>query len=307
MEGVGERARAPRASRTEADSGSTESARPAGSDSDAPVPGALLEVRGLRVSYPGAEVVHGVDLHVMPGEVVGLVGESGSGKTQTALSVLGLLPDGGRISAGTIRVGGERSSPRSAAARLGRQIAYIPQEPQTNLDPSFTIGHQLMEPLRVVSGLSASAARTRALELLRSVGIPDPERLMSSYPHQISGGMAQRVLIAGAISGDPDLIIADEPTTALDVTVQADILDVLRELQSRRGLAVLLVTHNFGVVADLCDRVYVMNGGRVVEDAPTGALHDSPQEEYTAMLLSHILEGGPSRAQLDADAAGVRS
>lgn len=264
----------------------------------------LLEVRGLRVAYPGAEVVHGVDLRVGPGEVVGLVGESGSGKTQTALSILGLLPEGGRVAAGTVRYRGERSSRRSERARLGREIAYIPQEPITNLDPSFTIGHQLMEPLRIVHGLSRTAARARALELLSSVGIVDPERVMGSYPHQISGGMAQRVLIAGAISGDPELIIADEPTTALDVTVQADILDVLRNLQQERGLAVLLVTHNFGVIADLCDRVYVMNQGVVVESAPTRTLHSSPQEEYTTMLLSHILEGGPSRAQLD-DAAGA--
>lgn len=277
--------------------------------------GALLEVRGLRVAYPGApgrpkEVVLGVDLHVMPGEVVGLVGESGSGKTQTALSILGLLPEGGRVIAGTVLLNGRPVDERARRSVLGRRIAYIPQEPITNLDPSFTVGWQLMEPLRVVGGMSASDARARCLELLASVGITDPERVMASFPHQISGGMAQRVLIAGAISGDPDLIIADEPTTALDVTVQADILDVLRELQRERGLAVLLVTHNFGVVADLCDRVYVMNQGRVVENAETGQLYSAPQEEYTTMLLSHILEGGPSRRELDvlhAASAGERS
>jgi ABC-type dipeptide/oligopeptide/nickel transport system ATPase component len=240
---------------------------------------------------------------VEPGEVVGIVGESGSGKTQIALSIMGLLPEGGELTDGELTFGGRPLDPRSAHRLLGRSIAYIPQEPLTNLDPAFTIGRQLVEPLRVVNRLSAAAARERALELLARVGIPEPRRVFDSYPHQISGGMAQRVLIAGAIAGDPELIIADEPTTALDVTVQADILDVLRDLQGERGLAILLVTHNFGVIADLCERVYVMRQGRVVETATTRVLHDAPREEYTRMLLSHILEGGPSRTALDAQAA----
>ena len=274
----------------------------------APSTTALLEVRGLRVAYSThgqepKEVVHGASLRVEPGEIVGVVGESGSGKTQIALSVMGLLPDGGRVTGGELTFEGNPLDPRSTEKLLGRSIAYIPQEPLTNLDPAFTIGRQLVEPLRVVGGLNAAAARKRALELLARVGIPEPSRVFDAYPHQISGGMAQRVLIAGALSGDPELIIADEPTTALDVTVQADILDVLRDLQREQGMAILLVTHNFGVIADLCERVYVMRDGRVVESAPTRTLHDAPREEYTRMLLSHILEHGPSRTALDAEVA----
>ena len=275
----------------------------------APVPAdALLSVRGLRVGYPRPdgsvkEVVRGIDLDIRPGEVVGLVGESGSGKTQTALSVLGLLPDGARVDGGAIRFDGAALTQKSARRRLGRGLAYIPQEPLSNLDPVYTVGSQLVEPLRVVSGLSAGDARERALQLLRSVGIPDAERVFDSYPHQISGGMAQRVLIAGAVSSNPSLLIADEPTTALDVTVQAEILDVLRSLQRERGMAVLLVTHNFGVVADLCDRVYVMHDGRLVETNTTAELYRRPSDPYTRHLLSHILEGGPSRAQLDRQVA----
>jgi peptide/nickel transport system permease protein len=272
------------------------------------LPGALLSVRGLRVSYPRAdgtvkEVIHGIDLGIRPGEVVGLVGESGSGKTQTALSVLGLLPEGGQVSGGAIRFDGEVLGGRSTRRKLGRQLAYIPQEPLSNLDPAYTIGSQLVEPLRVVGGLSASAARERALELLRSVGIADPVRVFKSYPHQVSGGMAQRVLIAGAVSSNPSLLVADEPTTALDVTVQAEILDVLRTLQQQRQMAVLLVTHNFGVVADICDRVYVMHEGMIVETNTAVGIYRDPAEPYTRTLLSHILEGGPSRADLDKAAA----
>ncbi len=269
-----------------------------------PAPDALLDVRGLKVGYYAhdkttTEVVHGVDLTVMPGEVVGIVGESGSGKTQTALSVMGLLPEGGRVTDGVVLFRGKKRDRRAARRLLGRSIAYIPQEPITNLDPAFTVGSQLVEPLRVVGKLSAKKAHAKALDLLRSVGIVDPKRVFDSYPHQISGGMAQRVLIAGAISSDPELIIADEPTTALDVTVQADILNVLRTLQRERKMAILLVTHNFGVVADLCERVYVMQHGRVVETADTRKLYSDPEDDYTKLLLSHILEGGPARVELD--------
>jgi peptide/nickel transport system permease protein len=266
---------------------------------------ALLSVRELRIGYPRGkgfvkEVVHGIDLDIKAGEVIGLVGESGSGKTQTALSILGLLPEGGRVEDGTISFEQEPLDAKRARRRLGRQIAYIPQEPLSNLDPAYTVGSQLVEPLRVVGGLSTEEARRRALELLRSVGIADAERVFDSYPHQISGGMAQRVLIAGAVSSNPSLLIADEPTTALDVTVQAEILDVLRTLQRDRGMAMLLVTHNFGVVADLCDRVYVMHDGRIVESNTARDIYRAPADPYTRRLLSHILEGGPSRAELDA-------
>jgi peptide/nickel transport system permease protein len=284
---------------------SSRPAAPRASDVSPLAANALLEVRGLRVGYPDAageikEVVHGVDIVVEPGQVVGLVGESGSGKTQTGLSVLGLLPEGGQITGGAVFFRGRRQSTRSTRRLLGRSIAYIPQEPITNLDPAYTVGDHLTEPLRRVGGLSKAQARARALELLSNVGIADPRRVFDSYPHQISGGMAQRVLIAGAISCDPDLIVADEPTTALDVTVQAEILDLLRALQNERKMAVVLITHNFGVVADLCERVYVLKQGQVVEHADITGLYSDPQHPYTQNLIDNILEGGPARRQLDA-------
>jgi peptide/nickel transport system permease protein len=167
----------------------------------------------------------------------------------------------------------------------------------SNLDPAFTIGSQLVEPLRRHLRIGRREAEARALALLERVGIPEPERLMRSYPHQISGGMAQRVLIAGAVACEPRLLIADEPTTALDVTIQAEILDLLRDLQQERGMGLLIVTHNFGVVADICDEVYVMQMGMLVEHQAAGALFAGPRHEYTRALLGASLEGGPSRRQ----------
>ncbi|QZY30454.1 dipeptide/oligopeptide/nickel ABC transporter permease/ATP-binding protein [Nocardioides coralli] len=266
---------------------------------------AVLEVRGLRIGYPQADgetivVVHDVDLTVRRGDVLGLVGESGSGKTQTAFAVLGLLPQGGEVLGGSITVDGTDVLDLPGPARrqlLGSKIAYVPQEPMSNLDPAFRVGQQLVEPLRA-AGLSRSEARTRALELLADVGIPDPDRTFRSYPHQISGGMAQRVLIAGAIAGDPVLLIADEPTTALDVTVQAEVLSLLRRLQRERNMAVLLVTHNFGVVADLCDSVAVMQSGRIVESSSVREIFATPQHPYTRMLLEANLDDTEPRAPL---------
>ncbi|MFH8241276.1 dipeptide/oligopeptide/nickel ABC transporter permease/ATP-binding protein [Streptomyces sp. NPDC018321] len=263
----------------------------------------LLSVRGLTVAYAqpdgtDKQVVHGVDLDVRAGEIVGLVGESGSGKTQTAFAVLGILPDGGRIAGGSVLVGGAELvglPERERRALRGRTAAYVPQEPMSNLDPAFTVGSQLMEPMRHLLGLSRRDAARRALELLRLVEIPDPERTLRLYPHQISGGMAQRVLIAGAMSCDPGLLIADEPTTALDVRVQADILELLRRLQRDRGLGVLLVTHDLGVVADLCDRVAVMNGGRIVETGTAEQVLHSPEDAYTRTLLDAVLDDAPAR------------
>ncbi|NUP83636.1 MAG: dipeptide/oligopeptide/nickel ABC transporter permease/ATP-binding protein [Nonomuraea sp.] len=255
--------------------------------------GGLLSVRDLAVAYPGREVVHGVDLDVRAGEIVGLVGESGSGKTQTAFSILGILPEGGRIVRGSITVEGEEIvglPERRHRALRGDVVAYIPQEPMSNLDPAFTIGSQLVEPIRHKLRLTGAQARERALELLRMVEIADPERAFGSYPHEISGGMAQRVLIAGAMSCDPKLLIADEPTTALDVRVQAEVLGLLRRLQRERDLGVLLVTHNLGVVADLCDRVAVMSEGRIVETGPAGQVLGAPQDPYTRKLLAAVLE-----------------
>lgn len=264
---------------------------------------ALLNVSDLQVVYPNADgttktVVHDVSLSVAKGEVLGLVGESGSGKTQTAFAILGLLPEEALISQGHMLVHGQNLAALTVKERnalLGRKIAYIPQEPMSNLDPAFRVGYQLVEPMRSLLGLSRSAARAEALALLKRVGINDPERTFNSYPHQISGGMAQRVLIAGAISCNPELLIADEPTTALDVTVQAEILDILRGLQKERGMAMILVTHNFGVVADLCDRVAVMQLGRIVEQNTSQELFSAPQHSYTKMLLGSTLEGGPAR------------
>ncbi|WP_433395127.1 dipeptide/oligopeptide/nickel ABC transporter permease/ATP-binding protein [Streptomyces sp. CA-146814] len=263
----------------------------------------LLSVRGLTVAYdrpdgPPKHVVHGVDLDVRPGETVGLVGESGSGKSQTAFSVLGILPEGGRIGSGSITVNGRETvglPERDHRTLRGGTVAYVPQEPMSNLDPAFTVGSQLMEPMRHVLGISRKEAETRALDLLRLVEIPAPERAMRLYPHEISGGMAQRVLIAGAMSCDPELLIADEPTTALDVVVQAEILDLLRRLQRDRGLGVLLVTHNLGVVADLCDRVAVMSAGRIVETGTAEQVVHEPRDPYTRSLLDAVLDDAPPR------------
>jgi peptide/nickel transport system permease protein len=262
------------------------------------VAGDLLTVRGLQVAYGDTTVVHGVDLHVDAGEVLGLVGESGSGKTQTAFAVLGLLPEGGRVPAGSIVFEGQeltRMPARQHAALCGTQMAYVPQEPMSNLDPAFRIGYQLVTPMRVHLGLSRAEARERALALLSRVGIPDPKRTFDSYPHEISGGMAQRVLIAGAISCSPKLLIADEPTTALDVTVQAEALDLLRDLQREYRMGVVLVTHNFGVVADICDRVAVMQHGRIVETGAVEQIFAHPQHPYTRTLLDSMVDDGPTR------------
>jgi len=264
----------------------------------------LVKVTNLGVGYPQADgsikkVVDDVSFHVDRGEILGIVGESGSGKSQTAFSILGLLPDNARIVAGSIQFDGsytvapgeDRVSQDRLAKLRGKRISYIPQEPMSNLDPAFTIGYQLVTPMVRVLGISKAEARGRALKLLTDVGIVNPERTFNAYPHEVSGGMAQRVLIAGAISCEPDLVIADEPTTALDVTVQADVLDLLRELQQRLNIGVILVTHNFGVVADLCDRVAVMQNGRLVEEGPVREILRNPQEPYTQTLLASMLEG----------------
>jgi peptide/nickel transport system permease protein len=283
---------------------------PAPATGTADAAGDLLTVRGLQVAYGDTTVVHGVDLHVDAGEVLGLVGESGSGKTQTAFAVLGLLPEGGRVATGSVVFDGEeltRMSARQHAALCGTQLAYVPQEPMSNLDPAFRIGYQLVTPMRVHLGLSRRAARERALALLARVGIPDPQRTFSSYAHEISGGMAQRVLIAGAISCGPKLLIADEPTTALDVTVQAEVLDLLRDLQREYRMGVVLVTHNFGVVADICDRVAVMQHGRIVETGDVEQIFADPRHPYTRALLDSMVDDGPTRPHTFAAPSEVAS
>jgi peptide/nickel transport system permease protein len=216
------------------------------------------------------------------------VGESGSGKSQIAFSILGILPREALVLSGNVLLDGEdlMADPAALAAARGRRIGYVPQEPMSNLDPSFTIGSQLVRGLRVARGMSKPEARARVTELLVRVGITDPERVMRLYPHEISGGMAQRVLICGAVASDPDIIVADEPTTALDVTVQAEVLELLRELSEERGLAMVLVTHNLGVVADLCHTVSVMKDGVIVERADVDEIFASPRERYTQELLS---------------------
>jgi peptide/nickel transport system permease protein len=260
--------------------------------------GRLLEVRDLGIAYRSPagelnEVVRGVALSVRAGQTLGVVGESGSGKTQTAFGILGVLPTEAVVTRGSVVLDGQQILGRSQPALnklRGTSIAYVPQEPMSNLDPVYTIGTQLVEGIRVATGISKSDARARALELLGRVGIPDPERTFRAYPHEVSGGMAQRVLIAGAIAPKPKLLIADEPTTALDVTVQAEILDLLRDLQQEMGMAIILVTHNFGVVADICDRIAVMRGGEIVEEGDTASVFAHPRHEYTQMLLGSILD-----------------
>ncbi|PTA44825.1 dipeptide/oligopeptide/nickel ABC transporter permease/ATP-binding protein [Micromonospora sp. RP3T] len=277
---------------------------------DAPVPaappaGALLRVEDLAVRYVAEdgttkEVVRGVSLHVARGEVLGLVGESGSGKSQTSFAILGLLPPDATVSARQLALDGQSlvGLRESELRKLrGTRMAYVPQEPMSNLDPSFTIGAQLTKPMRHRLGLSRKAATARALDLLDRVGIPDPPRTLAAHPHQLSGGMAQRVLIAGAVSCDPELLIADEPTTALDVTVQAEVLELLRGLQRERDMGLVLVTHNLGVVADICDRVAVMRDGLIVEQQPVAGLFANPRHEYTRMLLNATLEDAPPRRE----------
>ncbi|WP_018680980.1 dipeptide/oligopeptide/nickel ABC transporter permease/ATP-binding protein [Actinokineospora enzanensis] len=271
------------------------------------VEGCALRVDNLRIGYATKdggvkEVVRGVSLDAAPGEVLGIVGESGSGKTQTSFAVLDLLPAGGTAVADGIWIAGKEVGHLPTAERaalLGREIGYVPQEPMTNLDPCYTIERQLVEPLHRVHGMSKADAAKRAREMLVRVGITDPDRVLRSYPHQISGGMAQRVLIAGAVSGRPSLLIADEPTTALDVTVQAEVLELLRELQQEYGMALMIVTHNFGVVADICDRVVVMKDGRIVETGAVERIFRNPEDPYTAELISASLDDVEGRHELD--------
>jgi peptide/nickel transport system permease protein len=253
----------------------------------------VIAVRDLRIAYPSSptdvtEVVHGVSLDIRKGRIHGLVGESGSGKSQIVSSILGILPKEAVILGGSIAFEGEDliASKQHLKRARGRKIGYIPQEPMTNLDPSFTIGAQLMHGLRATTNLSKHESRQRLIGLLDRVGIDDPERVMGLFPHEISGGMAQRVLICGAVASDPDVIVADEPTTALDVTVQAEVLELLRELVEERQLSMIIVTHNLGVVADICDEVSVMRDGNIVEHDDVETIFASPREEYTKELLA---------------------
>jgi len=233
--------------------------------------------------------VDGVSITLEKGEVLGIVGESGSGKSVGMLALMGLVPYPGRVEADRLLFEGRdlrTLSDRERRALTGKDVAMIFQEPTTSLNPSFTIGYQLAETLQLHEGMDRKAARRRVIELLEQVGIPAAESRLAAYPHQLSGGMNQRVMIATAIACNPKLLIADEPTTALDVTIQAQILDLLLSLQRERGMALILITHNMGVVSDTTERVAVMYAGQIMEQRPTQSLFASPQHPYTAALLA---------------------
>ncbi|MDJ0944666.1 MAG: ABC transporter ATP-binding protein [Kiloniellales bacterium] len=257
----------------------------------------ILESRGLHVRFstPNGEVhaVRGVDLQVRAGETIAIVGESGSGKSQLMMATMGLLAQNGRTE-GSVRFRGEELLGLSARALnryRGERLSMIFQEPMTSLDPLYTIGRQIAEPLVHHKGISRAQARPRVLELLKLVGIPEPERRLQSYPHELSGGQRQRAMIAMALANGPEILIADEPTTALDVTIQAQILDLLAELQRRLGMAIVFITHDLGIVRDFAERVYVMQEGRVVETGPTAQILARPEHDYTKMLLAAEPEG----------------
>ncbi|MGL4241825.1 MAG: dipeptide ABC transporter ATP-binding protein [Beijerinckiaceae bacterium] len=255
-----------------------------------------LEIRDLRVAYPqpdGGELaaVDGVSLRIAPGEIHAVVGESGAGKTTVANALIGLIEKPGRITRGEILIGGRRldaASGKGDGVALGRDIGVVFQDPMTSLNPVFTIEAQLTETMRHHLGLDAVEARRRAVALLTDVGIPEPERRLGSYPHQLSGGQRQRVVIACALSCGPRLLIADEPTTALDVSIQAQILDLIRQLTVSRGLGVMLVTHNMGVVAESADSVTVMQRGKAVEQGPVAEVLSTPQHSYTRNLMAAV-------------------
>ena len=258
---------------------------------------ALLDIKNLTVKFATATgsftAVDGIDVRVDKGEVLAIVGESGSGKSVSMLAVMGLLPDTATITADEMTYDGRDISKLSASERrklIGREITMIFQEPVASLNPSFTTGFQIEEVLRFNLGMSRREARARALELYRAVGIPEPEEKLKSYPHQMSGGQCQRVMIAMAIASNPRLLIADEPTTALDVTIQKQILDLLMKLQEDHGMALILITHDMGVVAETADRVVVQYKGKKMEEADVLSLFENPQNPYTRALLSALPE-----------------
>ena len=266
--------------------------------------GNALTVRGLRTQFHTAKgllpAADGVDITVGRGKIVGLVGESGCGKSITALSVMGLVREPGEITGGEIFLGDRdlrKLSAREMQKLRGDRMAMIFQDPMTSLNPVYTVGRQVSEALRLHKNMSKAQARERTMDLFRQVGIPDPEGRFDAYPRELSGGLRQRVMIAMAMACEPELLIADEPTTALDVTIQAQILGLMEELRRDHGTSILLITHNMGVVAQLCDYVYVMYAGQVVEQAETIELFQNPRHPYTLGLLKAIpsLEGEEKR------------
>jgi len=264
----------------------------------------LLSVRDLQVTFRLGKrrtvtAIDGVSFDLEPGETLAIVGESGSGKSVTSLAVMGLLPKGvGAITGGSIHLNGRDIThlpDRELWNVRGKEIGMIFQEPMTSLNPVHTIGRQIAETVIRHQGLSKSAARTRAIEMLELVGIPEPQRRVDNYPHEMSGGMRQRAMIAMALSCEPSVLIADEPTTALDVTIQAQMLDLMIELQDRMGMGIIFITHDLGVVAEVADRVVVMYSGQVVETGDVQSIFDQPRMPYTAGLMSSIPKLGSSR------------
>ena len=259
--------------------------------------GALLNIKNLTVRFATSTgaftAVDGVDVSVSPREVLAIVGESGSGKSVSMLAVMGLLPDTATVTADEMTYDGRDLLKMTATERrklIGREITMIFQEPVASLNPSFTVGFQIEEVLRFNLGMDRKAARARAVELFNAVGIAEPEIKLNAYPHQMSGGQCQRVMIAIAIASNPRLLIADEPTTALDVTIQKQILDLLMDLQEKHGMALILITHDMGVVAETADRVIVQYKGRKMEEADVLSLFENPQNSYTRALLSALPE-----------------
>ncbi len=265
----------------------------------------LLEVRNLRVQFPTRRgtlvAIDDISFEIVPGEILGVVGESGAGKSLTGASIIGLLDPPGRVAGGQILFDGRRIDdlPYEAMRKVrGRSIGAIFQDPLTSLDPLYTVGQQLIETIQTHLDLNAADARRRAVRLLQETGIPAAEERLDQYPHQFSGGMRQRVVIALALAGEPRLIVADEPTTALDVSIQAQIIFLLKRLCKEHGAAVMLVTHDMGVIAETCDRVAVMYAGRIVEIGPVDAVIHAPAHPYTAGLMGSIPAMDEERGRL---------
>lgn len=256
----------------------------------------ILEVKGLKTSFftGNGEVpaVNNVNFNLHPGEIIGIVGESGCGKSVTSLSIMGLVPSPpGKIVGGEVLFKGEdltKMSERGMQRVRGNEIAMIFQEPMTSLNPVFTIGNQLIEGIRLHNKLNKKQAIQRAISNLELVGLPRAEQLMKEYPHQLSGGMRQRVMIAMAMACEPDVLIADEPTTALDVTIQAQILDLMKKLNDERGTSIVLITHDLGVVSEVCDRIVVMYAGKVVEEGTVQSIYKNPKHPYTNGLIQSV-------------------
>jgi oligopeptide transport system ATP-binding protein len=265
----------------------------------------VLDVQSLRTIFRtragDVHAVNDVSFSLRPGELLGVVGESGSGKSVTMMSLIGLLPSPPAMVTGRgVMFDGQdllKTDPESLRKIRGGRIGFIFQDPMTSLNPVFTVGFQIMEPLRTHMGLDKRAAKVRAQELLELVGIPDASRRLNDYPHQFSGGMRQRVMIAIALACDPKLLIADEPTTALDVTIQAQIIELMKELRAKLGMAVIWITHDLGVIAGIADRVMVMYGGQIVEHATVRELFTNPQHPYTRALLTTVPSVRKERAR----------